>query len=145
LLFANISVFNLFSTQKVQTVLSSYSVSASKSVIYYYLLYSKFVSISYAGMIMRALNTLPGQDDSEKLVTNQKQIEELNITVDCLKNELSEKTNRIEELCRLANDFRDDTDRIKTEVCLTLLILFSWFDVTANNNLSWFMMLTYNV
>lgn len=74
---------------------------------------------------MRALNTLPGQDDSEKLVTNQKQIEELNITVDCLKNELSEKTNRIEELCRLANDFRDDTDRIKTEVCLTLLILFS--------------------
>lgn len=71
-------------------------------------------------MIMRALNTLPGQDDSEKLVTNQKQIEELNITVDCLKNELSEKTNRIEELCRLANDFRDDTDRIKTEVCMTL-------------------------
>jgi len=69
---------------------------------------------------MRALNTLPGQDDSEKLVTNQKQIEELNITVDCLKNELSEKTNRIEELCRLANDFRDDTDRIKTEVCMTL-------------------------
>lgn len=68
------------------------------------------------GMIMRALNTLPGQDDSEKLVTNQKQIEELNITVDCLKNELSEKTNRIEELCRLANDFRDDTDRIKTEL-----------------------------
>lgn len=68
-------------------------------------------------MIMRALNTLPGQDDSEKLVTNQKLIEELNTTVDSLKNELSEKTNRIEELCRLANDFRDDTDRIKTEVC----------------------------
>ncbi|CAH1725250.1 unnamed protein product [Aphis gossypii] len=70
------------------------------------------------GMIMRALNTLPGQDDSEKLVTNQKLIEELNTTVDSLKNELSEKTNRIEELCRLANDFRDDTDRIKTEVCM---------------------------
>jgi len=70
-------------------------------------------------MIMRALNTLPGQDDSEKLVTNQKLIEELNTTVDSLKNELSEKTNRIEELCRLANDFRDDTDRIKTEVCMT--------------------------
>lgn len=69
-------------------------------------------------MIMRALNTLPGQDDSEKLVTNQKLIEELNTTVDSLKNELSEKTNRIEELCRLANDFRDDTDRIKTEVCM---------------------------
>ncbi|KAE9541043.1 hypothetical protein AGLY_004288 [Aphis glycines] len=68
------------------------------------------------GMIMRALNTLPGQDDSEKLVTNQKLIEELNTTVDSLKNELSEKTNRIEELCRLANDFRDDTDRIKTEL-----------------------------
>ncbi|XP_026818724.1 general vesicular transport factor p115 [Rhopalosiphum maidis] len=68
------------------------------------------------GMIMRALNTLPGQDDSEKLVTNQKLIEELNVTVDSLKNELSEKTNRIEELCRLANDFRDDTDRIKTEL-----------------------------
>ncbi|XP_015379164.1 PREDICTED: general vesicular transport factor p115 [Diuraphis noxia] len=68
------------------------------------------------GMIMRALNTLPGQDDSEKLVTNQKQIEELNATVDSLRNELSEKTNRIEELCRLANDFRDDTDRIKTEL-----------------------------
>ncbi|XP_022175711.1 general vesicular transport factor p115 isoform X2 [Myzus persicae] len=68
------------------------------------------------GMIMRALNTLPGQDDSEKLVTNQKQIEELNATVDGLKNELTEKTNRIEELCRLANDFRDDTDRIKTEL-----------------------------
>lgn len=67
---------------------------------------------------MRALNTLPGQDDSEKLVTNQKQIEELNATVDNLKKELSEKTNRIEELCRLANDFRDDTDRIKTEVCI---------------------------
>jgi len=77
------------------------------------------VSISYVGMIMRALNTLPGQDDSEKLVTNQKQIEELNATVDSLKNELSEKTNRIEELCRLANDFRDDTERIKTEVCIT--------------------------
>uniref|UniRef100_A0A2S2PBI5 Uncharacterized protein n=1 Tax=Schizaphis graminum TaxID=13262 RepID=A0A2S2PBI5_SCHGA len=70
----------------------------------------------YVGMIMRALNTLPGQDDSEKLVTNQKLIEELNATVDSLKNELSEKTNRIEELCRLANDFRDDTDRIKTEL-----------------------------
>lgn len=70
-------------------------------------------------MIMRALNTLPGQDDSEKLITNQKQIEELNATVDSLKNELSEKTNRIEELCRLANDFRDDTERIKTEVCIT--------------------------
>lgn len=69
-------------------------------------------------MIMRALNTLPGQDDSEKLVTNQKLIEELNTTVDSLKNELSEKTNRIEELCRLANDFRDDMDRIKTEVCM---------------------------
>jgi hypothetical protein len=68
---------------------------------------------------MRALNTLPGQDDSEKLVSNQKLIEELNATVDSLKNELSEKTNRIEELCRLANDFRDDTDRIKTEVCMT--------------------------
>ncbi|XP_025207889.1 general vesicular transport factor p115 [Melanaphis sacchari] len=68
------------------------------------------------GMIMRSLNTLPGQDDSEKLVTNQKLIEELNATVDSLKNELSEKTNRIEELCRLANDFRDDTDRIKTEL-----------------------------
>lgn len=94
---------------------------------------------------MRALNTLPGQDDSEKLVTNQKQIEELNITVDCLKNELSEKTNRIEELCRLANDFRDDTDRIKTEVCMTLnWFIFFWFSVTANNNVSWFMMLTYN-
>lgn len=66
---------------------------------------------------MRALNTLPGQDDSEKLVSNQKQIDELNATVDSLKNELAEKTHRIEELCRLANDFRDDTDRIKTEVC----------------------------
>jgi len=77
------------------------------------------MSKCYAGMIMRALNTLPGQDDSEKLVTNQKQIEELNATVESLKNELSEKTNRIEELCRLANDFRDDTDRIKTEVCIT--------------------------
>lgn len=65
---------------------------------------------------MRALNTLPGQDDSEKLASNQKQIDELNSTVDSLKNELVEKTNRIEELCRLANDFRDDTERIKTEV-----------------------------
>lgn len=69
-------------------------------------------------MIMRALNTLPGQDDSEKLAKNQKQIVELNATVDGLKIELSEKSNRIEELCRLANDFRDDTDRIKTEVRL---------------------------
>lgn len=68
-------------------------------------------------MIMRALNTLPGQDDCEKLVSNQKEIEGLNVTVDELKKELTEKTNRIEELCRLANDFRDDTDRIKTEVC----------------------------
>lgn len=67
-------------------------------------------------MIMRALNTLPGHDDSEKLATNQKQIEELDITVNVLRNELSEKTNRIEELCRLANDFRDDTERIKAEV-----------------------------
>jgi len=77
--------------------------------------------ILYAGMIMRALNTLPGQDDSEKLVTNQRQIEELNATVDGLKNELSEKTNRIEELCRLANDFRDDADRLKTEVRMVLI------------------------
>lgn len=67
-------------------------------------------------MIMRALNTLPGQDDGEKLASNQKQIDALNITVDELKNELTEKTNRIEELCRLANNFRDDTERIKTEV-----------------------------
>lgn len=67
-------------------------------------------------MIIRALNTLAGHDDSEKLTTNQKQIEELNITVEVLRNELSEKTNRIEELCRLANDFRDDTERIKAEV-----------------------------
>lgn len=74
-------------------------------------------------MIMRALNTLPGQDDCEKLVTNQKQIEELNVTVDELRNELSEKTNRIEELCRLANDFRDDSERIKTEVSMILFLL----------------------
>lgn len=67
-------------------------------------------------MIMRALNTLPGQDDSEKLASNQRQIDELNATVDELKTELTEKTNRIEELCRLANDSRDDTDRIKAEV-----------------------------
>lgn len=65
---------------------------------------------------MRALNTMPGQDDGEKLASNQKQIEELNDTVEGLKNELTEKTNRIEELCRLANDFRDDTERIKIEV-----------------------------
>lgn len=68
-------------------------------------------------MIMRALNTLPGQDDSEKMMSNQKQIDELKITVDELKTELTEKTNRIEELCRLANDSRDNTDRLKTEVC----------------------------
>lgn len=68
-------------------------------------------------MIMRALNTSPGQDDSEKLASNQKEIEALNVTVDELKNELTEKTNRIEELCRLANNFRDDTERIKIEVC----------------------------
>lgn len=68
-------------------------------------------------MIMRALNTSPGQDDSEKLASNQKEIEVLNVTVDELKNELTEKTNRIEELCRLANNFRDDTERIKIEVC----------------------------
>jgi len=67
-------------------------------------------------MIIRALNTQPGQDDSEKLAMSQKQIEELSVIVDGLKNELTEKTNRIEELCRLANDFRDDTDRIKIEV-----------------------------
>jgi len=67
---------------------------------------------------MRALNTLPGQDDSEKLVTYQKQIEVLNATVDRLENESSEKTNRIEELCRLANDSRDDRDRLKTDVCM---------------------------
>lgn len=67
-------------------------------------------------MVMRALNTLPGQDDGEKLASNQKQIEALNVTIDELKNELTEKTNRIEELCRLANNFRDDTERIKTEV-----------------------------
>jgi peptidoglycan hydrolase CwlO-like protein len=66
---------------------------------------------------MRALNTLPGQDDGEKLVSNQKEIDELKATVDELKTELTEKTNRIEELCRLANDSRDDTDRMKTEVC----------------------------
>ncbi|XP_025419531.1 general vesicular transport factor p115 [Sipha flava] len=68
------------------------------------------------GMIMRALNTLPGQDDGEKLVSNQKEIDELKATVDELKTELTEKTNRIEELCRLANDSRDDTDRMKTEL-----------------------------
>lgn len=67
-------------------------------------------------MVMRALNTMPGQDDSEKLASNQKLVDELNTTVDVLRNELNEKTNRIEELCRLANDFRDDTERIKTEV-----------------------------
>lgn len=67
-------------------------------------------------MIMRALNTLPGHDDGEKLTTNLKQIEDLNITIDGLRNELIEKTNRIEELCRLANDFRDDTEHIKIEV-----------------------------
>jgi len=67
-------------------------------------------------MIMRALNTQPGQDDSEKLAMSQKQIKQLNVIVDGLENELIEKTNRIEELCRLANDFRDDTDRIKIEV-----------------------------
>lgn len=70
---------------------------------------------------MRALNTLPGHDDSEKLATNQKQIEELDITVNTLRNELSEKTNRIEELCRLANDFRDDTERIKAEVIFFII------------------------
>lgn len=75
------------------------------------------------GMIMRALNTLPGQDDCEKLATNQKQIEELNVIVDGLRNELSEKTSRIEELCRLANDFRDDSERIKIEVSLILFVL----------------------
>lgn len=73
---------------------------------------------------MRALNTLPGQDDSEKLALNQKQIESLNTIVDELKNELSEKTNRIEELCRLANDFRDDTDRLKTEVCKLCILYY---------------------
>lgn len=78
-------------------------------------------------MIMRALNTLPGQDDSEKLVSNQKQIDELNTTVDSLKNELVEKTNRIEELCRLANDSRDDTERIKTEVRLPFFSFDSTF------------------
>lgn len=78
-------------------------------------------------MIMRSLNTLPGQDDSEKLKTNEKQIEELNSIVDELKIELSEKSNRIEELCRLANDFRDDTERIKTEV---YLIIFFFYQLT---------------
>jgi len=68
------------------------------------------------GMIMRALNTQSGQDDSEKLVSNQKLIEELNVTINGLQYELIEKTNRIDELCRLANDFRDDTDRLKTEL-----------------------------
>lgn len=77
----------------------------------------------YVGMIMRVLNTA-GQDDSEKLVANHKQIEELNATVEGLSNELTEKTNRIEELCRLANDFRDDTERIKTEVRRCLYILY---------------------
>jgi len=75
-------------------------------------------------MVMRALNTLPGQDDSEKLALNQKQIESLNTIVDELKNELSEKTNRIEELCRLANDFRDDGDRLKTEVCKFCILYY---------------------
>lgn len=70
---------------------------------------------------MRALNTV-GQDDGEKLIANQKQIEELNETVEGLNNELAEKTNRIEELCRLANDFRDDTERIKTEVRTNLFV-----------------------
>lgn len=77
----------------------------------------------YVGMIMRALNTLPGQDDSEKLATNQKQIEELNAVVDELKNELIEKTNRIEELCRLSNDFRYESERLKTDV-RTVLFFF---------------------
>lgn len=72
---------------------------------------------------MRVLNTA-GQDDSEKLIVNQKQIEELNATIEGLSNELTEKTNRIEELCRLANDFRDDTERIKTEVCRRLYISY---------------------
>lgn len=71
-------------------------------------------------MIMRALNTA-GQDDSEKLITSQKQIEELNATVEKLNNELAEKTNRIEELCRLANDFRDDSERLKTDVIIIYL------------------------
>lgn len=81
-------------------------------------------------MIMRSLNTLPGQDDSEKLKTNEKQIEELNSIVDELKSELSEKTNRIEELCRLANDFRDDTERIKTEVHIIIRFLSICLSIT---------------
>lgn len=72
-------------------------------------------------MIMRSLNTLPGQDDVEKLKTNKKQIEELNLTVDELKTELAEKTNRIQELCRLSNDYRDDMEHIKSDVCLIIL------------------------
>lgn len=79
---------------------------------------------------MRSLNTLPGQDDSEKLKTNEKQIEELNSIVDELKSELSEKTNRIEELCRLANDFRDDTERIKTEVHILICFLSICLSIT---------------
>lgn len=74
-------------------------------------------------MIMRALNTQLGQDDSEKLAMNQKRIEELNVIIDELRNELTEKTNRIEELCRLSKDFRDDTDRMKTEVSKIYSIL----------------------
>lgn len=88
-------------------------------------MYSKFYSLNI-GMIMRALNTLPGQDDSEKLVSNQRQIEELKVTVDELKTELTEKTNRIEELCRLANDSRDSTELIKVEVGKLFLIFFNF-------------------
>jgi len=66
---------------------------------------------------MRALSSQPGQDDGEKLAINQKYIDELNLINDELKNELTEKTNRIEELCRLANNFRDDAERVKIEVC----------------------------
>lgn len=68
-------------------------------------------------MIMRALNTA-GQDDGEKLIAYQKEIEELNVTVEDLSIELAGKTNRIEELCRLANDSRDAMEHIKSQVII---------------------------
>lgn len=79
-------------------------------------------------MVMRTLNTQPGQDDQEKLASSNKQVEELQDTVDSLRNELTEKTNRIEELCRLANDFKDDSERLKTEVSFILeFFLFHYY------------------